>query len=169
MRPPLKQGHPNDFQTPSYALKPLLPYMPSDWVIWECASGKGNLVKGLEEHGYRVISTDILTGCDFLEYEPSERYNMILTNPPYSLKFKFLKRCYQLNKPFALLLPLTTFEGQQRQLLFQKFGVQVIFFDRRINFETPDGKSSGAWFMTAWFTWLLNLRRDFIFENLRIK
>lgn len=46
MQPPMKQGSPNDFQTPKYALLPLLPYLNNkEWNIWECSSGKGNLVK----------------------------------------------------------------------------------------------------------------------------
>jgi len=71
-----------------------------------------------------------------------------------------LERAYTLQKPFALLLPLTTFETRRRQELFKQYGVQVIFFDKRINFITPTGKAgkeSKSWFSTAWFTWGLNL------------
>src|SRR5574344_195369 len=45
MKPPLRQGSSDDFQTPPIALKPLLPYLKSDWRIWECACGNGNLVR----------------------------------------------------------------------------------------------------------------------------
>ena len=139
MKPPMKQGASDDFQTPPEALYPLLPYLKKDWTIWECACGKGNLSDFLKEQGYNVIATDILTGHDFLKWKP-EKFDCIVTNPPYSLKQQFLERCYELKKPFALLLPLTTFETAKRQRLFKKYGVQVIFFDKRINFETPSGK-----------------------------
>jgi len=33
MKPPLKQGMSDDFQTPPEALEPLLPYLKKDWVI----------------------------------------------------------------------------------------------------------------------------------------
>ena len=65
-----------------------------------------------------------------------------------------------------MLLPLTTFETAKRQRLFKKYGVQVIFFDKRINFETPSGKGSGAWFAVAWFTWGLDLPNDLTFVEL---
>ena len=45
MKIPNRQGSPNDFQTPPEAIKPLLPYLKKDWLIWECACGKGNIVK----------------------------------------------------------------------------------------------------------------------------
>ena len=118
MKPPLNTNYSNDFQTPPEALTPLLHYLKKDFVIWECACGNGNLVKELKKKGFKVISTDIKTGKDFLKYEPKQ-YDCIITNPPYSLKYEFLKRAYKLNKPFAFLLPLTTFETSKRQDLMK--------------------------------------------------
>ena len=125
MKPPLKQGMSNDFQTPPEALIPLIPYLKKEWTIWECAEGKGNLTKSLAEHGFKVYGTDILTGTDFLT-SGSAMADCIITNPPFSIKQKFLQRCYELRKPFALLLPLTTFETKKRQYLFKKYGLEVM-------------------------------------------
>jgi hypothetical protein len=158
----MRHGSSNDFQTPCEALYPLIPYIRKDWIVWECANGEGNLTMELKRLKYQVIDTDILTGNDFLKWQP-DKYDCIITNPPYSLKQEFLERCYQLGKPFALLVPLTTFETPKRQALFKKYGVQVIFFDKRINFTTPSKEGSGAWFATAWFTWGLNLPKDLNF------
>ncbi len=115
LKPPLNTISSNDFQTPPEALDPLLPYLKEDWTIWECACGKGNLVKRLLGLRYWVCGTDILEGIDFLKEEPLDGFDCIITNPPYSLKQQFLERCYNLGKPFALLLPLTTFETVKRQ------------------------------------------------------
>lgn len=81
-------------------------------------------------------------------------------------KEKFLERCYELGKPFALLMPLTALESKKRQTLFRKHGIQLIIPDKRINFETPSGKGSGAWFLTAWFCYGLNLPKDINFVTL---
>ena len=135
------------------------------WIIWECASGRGNLTNALRGHGYSVISSDILTGQDFCVYKP-DVFDAIVTNPPFSLKQEFLERAYILGKPFAFLLPLTTFEGLRRQALFRKYGIEVILFDKRVNFETPSGKGSGSWFATAWFTWGLEIGQQLTFEKL---
>jgi len=164
---PMRRGSSDDFQTPPAALWPLLQFLPKNWVIWECAAGTGNLVRELEHQGYKVLFSDILTGQDFLKWQPQEEWDCIITNPPYALKQEFLERCYQLGKPFALLVPLTTFETKKRQTLFRKHGVQVIFFDVRINFTTPSGEGTGAWFATAWFTWRLNLPRDLNFVGFK--
>jgi len=165
-QPPMKQGSPDDFQTPPIGIAPLLKYLNKDWTIWECAAGKGNLSRALMKNGFEVIETDILGGnFDFLKQKPAQ-FDCIVTNPPFSLKQEFLQRCYELGVPFALLLPLTTFETAKRQNLFKKYGLQVIFFDKRINFETPSGKGSGSWFASAWFTWGLNLPNQLNFVKL---
>jgi len=165
MKIPSKKGSSNDFQTPVEALLPLLPFLKKEWTIWECASGKGNLVKGLVDRGYKVVESDILTGGDYLLSEP-DHWDCAVTNPPYSIKQDFLERAYMLGKPFAFLLPLTTFETKKRQSLFKKYGLEVIFFDRRINFETPSGRGSGSWFSTAWFSNGLNIGKQMTFVEL---
>jgi len=166
MKPPLRHGSPDDFQTPAIALKPLLPYLGIDWLIWECACGNGNLVKGLIEYGYDVIGTDILSGYDFLTYQP-DKFDCIITNPPFKYKQQFLDRCYNLGTPFALLLPLTTLETRKRQELMRKHGIEIILFDRRINFETPNKiKKSSSWFATAWFTNGLNIGSQLSYATL---
>jgi len=154
----------NDFQTPPIALHPLLPYLKKDWVIWECANGKGNLTLKLLDRGYRVLATDIESGYDFLDWQP-DRFDCIVTNPPYSLKDKFLKRCYLLGKPFALLMPLTTLEGK-RQHWLEEYGIEIILLEKRLNFETPSGEGSGSWFATAWFTNWLNIGNQLTFGKL---
>jgi len=167
MKPPLRTGSPDDFQTPPEALEPLLAYLKPDWSIWEPAMGKGNLYYRFLELGFNATGTDILFGADFLNYEPATSYDCIVTNPPFKYKQQFLERCYQLGKPFALLLPLTALETKKRQRLFEQFGLEIILLDRRLNFETPNKvEKSSAWFATAWFTNGLNIGKQISYAEL---
>lgn len=163
-KPPITRGQPDDYQTPPSAMAPLLPHIKPGSTIWECAAGLGQLSRGLESHGFNVIETDILTGHDFLKDSPPDDWDVIVTNPPYSLKDEFLARCYALGKPFALLMPLTSLEGRKRQRLFGLHGVEMIIMERRVNFVTPTGDGKGSWFMTAWFTWGLDIGRELTFQ-----
>ncbi|WP_263378460.1 hypothetical protein [Granulicella paludicola] len=153
-KPPLRAGSPDKFQTPASALDPLIPYLDRKWEIWEPSCGEGNLLKGFWDRGFQASGTDIIEGYDFLSYDLG-RFNAIVTNPPFSVKQKFLARCYEFGKPFALLMPLTTFDSKERQRLFHERGIQVIFMAKRVNFETPSGKGSSAWFATARFAGVL--------------
>lgn len=148
----LEAGHPDNFQTPGSALNCLLPHIPKLWRVWEPACGKGNLAKELIDKGYYTTATDIMTGEDFMDFTLGmEEWDCIITNPPFSIKEKFLARCYELEKPFALLMPITTFDSRVRRRLFHKHGIQLILPNGRISFETPNGKGSSSWFYTAWF------------------
>ena len=166
MKPPLKGYSSNDFQTPPEALKPLFPYLKKEWLIWECAQGEGYLSAALIEEGYNVMGSDILTGQDFLIYLP-DAFDCIVTNPPYSFKQQFLERAYSLKKPFAFLLPLTTLETAKRLYLFAKYGIEIIFLDKRINFVTPNKKQSKSWFASAWFTNGLEIGKELVFPAIK--
>lgn len=163
-------GRPDNFQTPREALNTLLPFLKKDWQIWECAWGKGNLYRFLTESGFKVLGTDKNGEAghklDFLTDTMSFPFDCIVTNPPYSLKDKFLARAYELNIPFAFLMPLTVLEGKFRGSLYRKYGIELIIPNKRINFITPSGKGSGAWFQTAWFCWKLNLPQQLNFVEL---
>lgn len=158
----MKAGSPGNFQTDPIALHPLYQYLDRSSLIWECATGNGNLTNELRARGYKVIDTDILSGFDFLTWQPPQ-WNVIVTNPPYPLKQEFLERAYSLGKPFAFLMPITTLETYKRQRLFHRFGVEVVLMDRRINFETPFGVNGKAWFGSAWFTRGLNIGSQLTF------
>lgn len=156
-------GRSDEFGTPKEAIFPLLPYLKKKWIIWECAYGKGSLAKHLRNKGFTVIGN----GEDFLTATP--KGDCLITNPPYSIKGKFLEKAFEIGKPFAFLLPLTTLEGKQRGKLFKNNRIQLIIPNKRINFETPNGKGKGSWFATAWFCGNMNLPKDLNFVELEKK
>lgn len=157
-----KNGPNDEFYTPDVAIEMILPFIPKSVSrIWECtAIDESRIVKILRENGYTVIATHKKEGFDFLNFEPSD-YDLNVTNPPFSLKDKFLKRAFALGKPFMFLLPLTTLEGKERSGMFQKNQIQLLIPDERFNFKT--GKNSGAWFQTSWFTYGLGFEHELNF------
>jgi len=154
---------PDECYTPEYAIKPLLPYLKKEWIIWDCAFGSGRLAEHFKKLGFKVIGSN-LEEYDFLKTTITNA-DIIITNPPYSLKDKFLEKAFELGKPFAFLLPLTTLEGIKRSKMFRENHIQLIIPNRRINFEIPSGKKS-SWFATAWFCCGLNLPKDLNFVKL---
>ena len=92
---------------------------------------------------------------------------MIISNPPFSLKDKILKRLYELDKPFAILLPLNSLQGKSRYKYFEK-GIQLLSFDQRVgyhNLKHMDVPVEGSPFATAYFCRDV-LPRDLIVEKL---
>src|SRR5262249_7216861 len=151
------------FQTPPERVLPLLPHLRPSWTLWECAEGRGNLSRALRGHGFRVIGSDLAQAYAFRSWNPAEPYDAVVTTPPYTLKDEFLARCYELGRPFALLLPLAALGEKKRLALYRRHGIQLVMPHERIYFETPSGDGSGAWFFTAWFLGYFNLARDLNF------
>lgn len=146
------KNHSDELYTPNNLFDLLSPYIKKEWVIFECAVGTGKLRDKMIDDGYNVITSN-----DFFTNENPD-YDVLITNPPFSLKDKFLLKAYQLNKPFAMLLPITALEGIKRQFLYKKYGIQILFPKKRTDFN---GKKS-PWFYTAWFCWKL-LPQDLMF------
>ena len=139
----------DNLYTPEIAVRIVEKYIPllSGRTIWECCDpGNSTITKRLSTQ-YKVVSTDLVTGFDFLRNTPDFKFDAIITNPPFSLKDKFLKRCYQFGKPFALLLPIVALAGQRRVKLYKEYGISVIVIDSRIDYT---GKGAN-WQNTSWF------------------
>lgn len=164
----MQAGSSGEFQTDPWALGPLVPHLrrlADTGTIWEPACGQGQLVRRLQQIA-PTIASDIAPLCpdaltlDFLNDRSIESVpgcRAIITNPPYNGKMKdaFLRQAFHhwehRGIPFALLLPFTALEGQARQVMYRKHGIELIFLPRRVTFTTPNGTVGGAWFPVAWF------------------
>jgi len=141
----------SDLYTPAYATELIVPYLYGK--IWECAAGEGHMTFVLIEHGLDVYESDIAFGTDFLEtWVVPPNTDFIVTNPPYNLKDEFLEHCYELEVPFALLLPLTALGGMKRNGLFRENGLEVLVPSRRVNY-IYNNAGKACWFHSAWFCW----------------
>ena len=96
----------DEVYTPFYAVDPLVKYIPKEWTIWMPFDEEWSaFYQTFKERGYNIIRSSIKDGKSFFEYEPSERYDCIISNPPFSKKDMVLQRLDKLGKPFAVLLP----------------------------------------------------------------
>lgn len=160
----------DELYTPFYAIDPLLDFISKDKTIWlpfdEEWSAFNQTFVGA---GYKTIRSCLSQGQDFFEYEPAETYDCIISNPPFSKKDKVLERLYELNKPFAMLLPMNSLQGQKRYKSF-KNGIQLLAFDKRIGFHTNQNFlnfEKGNAFASAYFCKDF-LPKDLILQELKI-
>lgn len=155
--------------TPYYAVDPILKYLPKDKVIWTpCDCEWSAFYQSFKNNGYKVIRSCIEEGQDFFTYEP-DRWDVIVTNPPFSIKDRIIDRLYSLGKPFAVLLPLNSLQGKSRYKYFAA-GIQLLSFDARISYHNDnsmDKTVNGTPFASAYFCKDL-LPKDLIVEKLHI-
>ena len=130
--------------TPENAILPLLPYLDARMTWCDITSGKSQaIVNCMCSNGFDCRPS---TGDYF---ETGNPHDGTVTNPPYSIKDKFLRKAYDEGKPFAMLLPVSAFQGLWRGEMFAAHGVDVLVLNGRPNFTG----GSGAHFGVAWFTW----------------
>lgn len=156
-----------EMYTPHYSVTPILKYIPKSWKVW-CPFDKewSAFYQEFMRGGYDVVRSHIDDGQDFFTYEP-EDYDVIVSNPPFSIKDNILARLYDLNKPFAILLPLNSLQGTKRYKLF-KNGIQLLSFDQRIGFHNINSMNKtieGSPFATAYFCRNV-LPKDLIVEHI---
>lgn len=156
-------------QTPDWPTELLLKFLEANspiWsknmTIWEPACGEGFMLDCFKANGYHAHGSDILFDHNFLEDKATNQFDTIITNPPFSIKDKFLARCYELKVPFALLLPLTALEGKKRQEMYKRYGLQLLCLPKRVNFKVPSGKNNN-WFHCDFFTNGFELEKDLYF------
>lgn len=98
------------------------------------------------------MTTDIITGENFFVDQNVEDTEVIVTNPPYSIKYPWLERCYQIGKRFALLVPLEMIGAARAQVQMKQHGAEIMLLDKRVNFGMPNKgfEGSSAQFPVCW-------------------
>lgn len=86
----------------------------------------------LSEKGFEVVTTD----GDFFLTEPPQGCQCIISNPPFSKKREVMERIKQLNLRYALILPFQWLNDG----IPLEYGHQVMFFRKRMYFNTPNGE-----------------------------
>lgn len=129
--------------TPKYAVDLILPYINKDMVIWAPFSkDEHNYANYLRELWYNVINTHIDNWQDFLTYNPDFKFDIIIDNPPFKNKTKYVERAISFWKTFALFLPFNSFWDNGIPNLFMKYWLepQMLIPDKRTEFENQVNK-----------------------------
>jgi hypothetical protein len=132
------KGENDECYTPKYGVTPIIKYLPENKVIW-CPFDTRNseFVLNLRENGFDVVYSHIAAGQDFYTFEP-EKWDIIVSNPPFTNKRKVFERALGFNKPFALLMSSTWLNDAAPAQIFIQANkdLQLLLFDRRIKFYT---------------------------------
>jgi hypothetical protein len=155
------------YETPDVAVHALRAAEALPYGIWECACGRGAIVRVLRAAGHHVYATDLVDygledskyGIDFLlEQKAPTGVTAIVTNPPYKLGAYFVRRAIALVPDIFLLLRLDFYSAVNRADIFSDgsgFRGIHVFANRlpamhRAGWTGPRVSSAVTY---AWFVW----------------
>lgn len=146
-----ERNHLDDYQTPLAPIHALLnnvfdmPHLS----FHEPCRGVGNIYNSVEcEH---KTHCEITEGIDYLTYLPAHRYDLIITNPPFSLAMEFLQKSLAEADTVIYLLRLNFLGSKKRQAFwFANRPSHVLVLSSRPSF-TGDGHTDSIEY--AWFCW----------------
>ena len=151
----------DEYYTPPILVKPILKFLKPKSTVW-CPfdTEDSEFVITLRENGHKVIYSHIWLGQDFFTYEPQEPYDYIISNPPFTKKLQVLKRLYELNKPFAMVMGLPILNYQEIGNFFLDKDLQLLIVDKKVSFDGNTASFNNSYFCHNF------LPKDLMFEHL---
>jgi len=112
-------------------------YNLTNKVIW-CPFDKNesNIVVALRNKNYKVINTHIDYGQDFLSYKPDFKFDLMISNPPFSKRTKFFNKLNSYGKPYIMLQPIMFFNNKSmiRELIKDSNQYRFLLPNNRMRF-----------------------------------
>jgi len=149
----------DDYTTPKYVWKMLDGIIDKNAVIYDPYYNKGETKQYLTELGYKNV---IHYKEDFYTNHHKYTYDIILTNPPYSNKKKVFTALKQIDKPFIVIMPVSTITKKfTRDIFMDK--LQLLIPPKRMQFEKNGINNKRCWFDTLFLAYKMNLPKDITF------
>lgn len=159
----------NEYYTPKYVWENIKKYIPKDKIIYEPFNNI-NFPQSLKSHQYLkelgfkmkplIIFDPVTSKNDFFKNKDLD-YDIVVSNPPFSIKQAIIKRLVKLDKPFILIAPIETISNKYISDLSDN--IEVIIPKKRMNFAISNKKKSGAIFPTAYICYKMNIGQKMIY------
>ena len=147
----------DNYETDKRAWDLIKNIIPKDKKIWAPFYCSGKQKEYFKELGFDIIHEDE----DFFENNKGE---IVIDNPPFSLKKEILTRLKELDKPFILIIPTCLLSLKWFQSLFSN-EIQMIIPTKRLTFKHFKNPKEGYTppFGSFYYCYKMNLEKDIIF------
>lgn len=168
-KPDAEGGNSEYFPTPGWCVHRFIEHVPLPKGTWfEPCAGNGDIIRGVNDirpnliywHANELRPTcepalqkiaNMVTIRDFLQWETGgpNQFDVIITNPPFSLAMPVIRKSLELADHVAMLLRLNFFGSSERTAFFKEFMPDTYVIPERPSF---DGQGTDS-IEYAWFHW----------------
>lgn len=149
----------DDWESPIEYWQLLTKFIPTDKIIYDPFYMNGNAQKKWNELGYGCIHKDE----DFFKANIPTDNMLTVSNPPYSKRNEVLNRLFEWDKPFIMLMPITTLCYMKTQKILRNYKIQIIIPNIYKGFIDKNGNSTKCPpFYLCYICYKMNLPRDII-------
>lgn len=162
------------YPTPSWCVYRLVDHLPGlkqrNTKILEPCAGDGAIIRALGARREMVTAVELREAartqleacaqrvhiCDFTKWIPGERFDVAITNPPYSHAMEIIEACWPLADRIVMLLRLNFLGSAERHSWISKHTPDVYVLPNRPSFV--HGRTDSCEY--AWMVWTPNDQRD---------
>ena len=162
---PLRNGiinfkNDDDYETSKYIWEMLVPFIDKNHIIYEPFYCSGLSKQYLNELGYKnVIHNDE----DFYNNYDKYKYDIIVSNPPFSDKKKIFTKLKEIDKPFIMIVPVSTITKKFFTNNYKYDDITLLIPNKRLQFSKKGNTLSRCWFDTLFLCYKMNLKKQIIF------
>jgi|TARA_R110000764_G_scaffold171783_1_gene258631 hypothetical protein len=147
----------DNYSTPVEYLSIINNFIPTDSIICDPFYNDGLVV-----NEWKKLNRDIIhLQTDF--FDTKYECDIFVSNPPFSSINKILKKLFELDKPFALLIPIQKIAQLKVQLLLKDKNIQLVVCNIYIGFIKDGERTRCPSQYFAWVCYRMDLPRDLVF------
>jgi hypothetical protein len=155
----IKYNRNDDWETPIEYWEIIEPYIPKDLTINDPFFMNGN-----SYNWWKILNRTIIhENKDFFSIKKSNKKEIYISSPPYSIFNKVLKHLFYLDKPFIMLIPINKLGQIKLQKIIKPYHIQIIISPIYTGFINGNGKKTKC--PSQYFCYMcykLNFNKDFI-------
>ena len=162
---PLKRGiiqyrNDDDYETTEKIWKCILPFISLDKIIYEPFFSSGRSKDILNGLGYKnVIHEDE----DFFSKYDTYKYDVIVSNPPFSIKKKIFDKLKEIDKPFIMISPVSIITKQFFMNMYKSEDISILIPRNRMQFAKKGEINGKSWFDCVFVCYKMGLGKELIF------
>lgn len=149
----------DDYETTETIWKLIVPYLNDYNTIYEpfyCSGKSGEIFTKL---GFDCIHKDE----DFFLHYNDYDYDIIVSNPPFSVKKKIFDTLKDIDKPFILIVPISTMTKQYFKNKYKNEDITFLIPPKRLQFSKKGEDLDRCWFDCCFCCYKLNLGTPLIY------